>query len=41
VRLDVAQLGPGASASLTLVFKAPRARAVHVTTRVFAGDGTV
>jgi hypothetical protein len=41
VRLDVAQLGPGTSASLTLVFKAPRAQAAHVTTRVFAGDGMV
>jgi hypothetical protein len=41
VRLDLAQLGPGASASLTLVFRAPRAKVVQFTTRVFAGEGVV
>jgi hypothetical protein len=44
VRLNVGQLDPGASTSVTLVFSASNLTllsGVHVSTRVFDGDGTI
>jgi CSLREA domain-containing protein len=39
--INVSQLPPGATTTLTLVFKAAKAKAVTFGTRVFAGRGTI